>query len=227
MVEKQIQSLCESMGVLQYGFADMENTPQQLAPRFPTALSFAVALVNGVMDEIDQAPTHTYFSLYRTVNRHIDEIGLRLCLLLEREGYKAFFVPASQSISVAGTGYQAAFSHRSAAYGSGIGFIGKNNSIVHPKAGPRLRLGTVLTTFKPEDYNTPLENIGCGSCMRCVEACPALALYGTAYSPGTPRDSIVDVATCSQYMHKHFQHIGRGSVCGVCIAACPFGGGRK
>ncbi len=228
MVEKQIQSFCDATGVFQFGFANMSEKTGQLAPPYPTAFSFCIAMPNGVMDEITDSPTHTYFSLYRTVNRLIDHVSLRVSILLEAAGHKAFFIPASQSIAVDGHGYQGVFSHRSAALESGIGFIGKNNSIVSPTIGPRLRLGSVLTTYVPSQYNGPLDlSIGCGTCSLCVEACPACALSGTPYSKGIKRELIVDVKVCSTYMHKHFQHIGRGSVCGVCIAICPFGGNAQ
>lgn len=227
MVEKQIQSFCEASGVYQFGYADISEITGQLAPSFPTAISFCIALSNGVMNEIHDAPTHTYFSLYRTVNRHIDQVSLHISTLLERAGFLAYMIPASQSIAVDQKGFQGAFSHRLAAHKSGLGFIGKNNSIVHPSIGPRLRLGTVLTTFIPDAYHKPLSHdVGCGSCSACVDNCPALALKGTPFEPGISREAIVDVNACSHYMHKHFQHIGRGSVCGLCIAICPYGGGK-
>lgn len=63
----------------------------------------------------------------------------------------------------------------------------------------------------------------CGSCRRCVNACPAMALTGKEWYPGAARDEIVDAKACSDYMNQNFKHIGRGSVCGICISVCPAG----
>jgi len=61
----------------------------------------------------------------------------------------------------------------------------------------------------------------CLDCDRCVKACPAMALTGKQWHEGIPRDEIVDAKACSDYMNSKFKHIGRGSVCGICIRVCP------
>jgi hypothetical protein len=38
------------------------------------------------------------------------------------------------------------------------------------------------------------------------------------------REEMFDAEKCSQYMKKHFQHIGRGAVCGICMEVCPHKG---
>lgn len=228
MIESQIQMLCHQSGVLQVGYANISHVKTQLAPVMPTAISYSIALPDGVMDQVTGGPTHTYFSTYRTVNRMLDQIGMQIAILLEKEGYKAFPIPASQSVSFEGQGYQGAFSHRLAALLGGMGFIGRNNSIIHKKVGPRLRLGTVLSQFIPVAYNSVVPAVeGCGSCLACVQSCPAKALSGASYYEGCSRESIVDVKVCSYFMHKHYQHIGRGVVCGICLAVCPYGGGSN
>lgn len=220
MLENQIESYCQSQGVLQVGFADIRH----LQLSYPTAISFAIPMLSGVMNEVTEGPTHTYFSLYRTVNRLIDDVALQLSLLLEANGHVAMLVPASQSVPKNGTGYQATFSHRQSAFLAGLGTIGKNNALIHPTHGPRVRLGTILTTFVPGQYGAP-SDVGClcGGCKICVDACPAKALTGTAFKIGIEREAIVDVRACSQHMHKAYQHIGRGAVCGICLAVCPKG----
>ena len=61
----------------------------------------------------------------------------------------------------------------------------------------------------------------CSSCNQCVDACPAMALTGSEWYEGAPRDEIVDAKACSEYMNLNFKQIGRGSVCGICIRVCP------
>mgnify|MGYP003321127738 CR=1 FL=1 len=44
--------------------------------------------ISGIIDEIDDAPTPTYFNHYRTVNAFIDRCLLKAGLFLESKGYK-------------------------------------------------------------------------------------------------------------------------------------------
>lgn len=183
-----------------------------------TAITIVVPLSNPVIDQIDTAPTHTYFSHYRSVNAFIDNIEERLVLFLMNNGYEAAAVPASQSVN----GYSGIFSHKMAAVKAGLGYIGKSALFVSDKFGPRVRLGTVFT-------NAPLpvsqcEQVDkCGSCNVCRDKCPAMAISGKAFCEGMNREDIFDAVACSNYMKKQFQHIGRGAVCGICIKHCPKG----
>ena len=65
---------------------------------------------------------------------------------------------------------------RSFAYSSGIGFIGKNNMLIIPGYGSFLFLAEILTTASiPYPETEFMENL-CGSCTKCIDACPTGAL---------------------------------------------------
>jgi epoxyqueuosine reductase QueG len=67
----------------------------------------------------------------------------------------------------------------------------------------------------------------CGSCSECVKKCPCGAITGKTWTKGMQREELVDAALCSRYMKEKYEMIGRGSVCGICVAVCPHGGKRK
>lgn len=59
---------------------------------------------------------------------------------------------------------------REIAYRAGLGFIGKNATLIHPQYGSFLALGEILVniTLQPDH---PLEE-GCGECSICMKSCP-------------------------------------------------------
>lgn len=209
------------------GIADISDMSDRPIKEMTYALSIAVRLSDAVFDQVSEeiTPTHSYFHQYRTTNAYIDQLLYRIGLNLQAQGYRVMQVAASQSISKDGNGYQALLSHRAAAIRAGLGWIGKSNALVTPEFGPRVRLGTLM--FEPlEDEilaDVPRYQSGCGTCKVCVTHCPAYALTGETWVRGIEREAIVDVRACSEHMHEAYQHIGRGVVCGICIAKCPVG----
>ena len=184
--------------------------------------SIAVRLSDEILSQIIHEPTHTYFHHYRTVNACIDQITLKIAMYLQESGFLAMPIAASQSINGEGYYYEGIFQHKTAATLSGMGWIGKNACLVTEEFGPRVRLGTVLTNMDVL-YDEPITTSQCGQCTICFNKCPALALRGGTWNQNVQREELVDAKACSMHMHKHYQHIGRGSVCGICIKVCPKG----
>ena len=185
-----------------------------------TAVSIAVRLSDAIVDELDGAPTHTYFSHYRAVNAFIDRLELECGLFLQQRGYKYITVAASQSINDKGWNYSGRYSHKKAARLAGLGSIGKNSLFLHREFGARVRLGTVMTDMpllnEPDILPSP-----CTGCDLCVKHCPSGAIKGTPWYAGIERSEVFDPEKCSEYMKREFKNIGRGAVCGICMKVCP------
>lgn len=208
-------------GIAEIGCSDLTGLlPDQFAS-LPYGITLVFRLSDAVVDEVDDAPTISYFQHYRAVNAFLDSWTLRLTALIERDGYRAFPIAASQSLP-GKDNYRALFSHKTAAVRAGLGWIGKSALFVSPKFGPRVRLATVLTNMPLPVTPVPVYK-GCGGCHICADLCPAGAITGQEYVPGAARETIFDPELCSRHMKKAYQHIGRGAVCGICMSHCPFG----
>ena len=80
-------------------------------------------------------------------------------------------VPASILQSMVDTGE---LSDRAVAERAGIGWSGKNCAIITPEFGSYVYLGEMITDI-PFPPDKPIED-GCGTCNKCVDACPTGAL---------------------------------------------------
>ena len=76
---------------------------------------------------------------------------------------------------------------RAVAATAGLGFLGKNGCLIVPGLGSYVLIGVILTSARwggpghgtgPEDVRAPMETDACGSCRRCLDACPTQAFDG-------------------------------------------------
>lgn len=115
---------------------------------------------------------------------------------------------------------------RSFAYASGVGFIGKNNMLIIPGYGSYFFLVEILTTaFWSYSEIEPMEN-KCGTCTRCVDACPTGALE-------TP--FCLDVSRCLSYLTIEYPGVVSSETggkmgncflgCDICQEVCPYNEG--
>lgn len=78
---------------------------------------------------------------------------------------------------------------RELAVAAGLGWVGKHTLLIHPRVGSWMLLGGVLTTLDLEVHEHE-EPDHCGTCTRCIDACPTDAI--TPYS--------VDASRCISYL---------------------------
>lgn len=217
--QTQLKDLAFSLGADDIGFCEYTAPlPAYVQNQGLThAISIVVKLSNAVLQTIENAPSFVYFQHYRTANSLLDQIAFRVSREIEKSGYLAMPIAASQSLGK-DNAYRGVVPHKTVAVLSGLGFVGKSGLFLSKDYGSKVRLATILTNA-PFARELPVIENGCKDCKICQNACPAGAIYGEL--PTTNGERNFDAEKCSKYMKEHFQDIGRGSVCGICIKVCP------
>jgi len=107
------------------------------------------------------------------------------------------------------------------AVSAGLGFIGKNTTLITPEFGSFVFLGEIITDLELA-YDKPVSGT-CGNCARCILACPTKALIG-------PKK--MDARRCISYLT--IEHKGPISAelkkgmgkrifgCDICQEVCPY-----
>jgi len=208
--------------IVLWGAANLRNfsTPEDSSGRgFPGAVAFAVPMTPAIMAGIQNGPNRTYADEYTRVNTLINETAAGLETAIKSKGYRAQLLAASERtdpVNINGD-----FPQKTAATRAGLGWIGRHCQLITRKFGSWVRLGTVFTDLALP-YGTPVERSYCGTCTRCVEACPAGALQGSAWVAGMPRDEILDPAVCDRWKKENYFQFHKGHNCGICSAVCPY-----
>jgi len=194
-----------------------------LAPDLPTAISLVLPYEPEELRGVERGPTEAYYAGYQRLNEDLDRAARSLASFLSDAGFAAEHVeptvPEERSDEIADWGAAGVFPHKTAATRAGLGWIGKTALFVSPVFGPRVRLATVFTDLVLE-YGDPVTTGSCGSCRRCVDACPAGAGRDVTWSAGMARDDLYDEKACERETDKY---VHLGGVCGVCVAVCPRG----
>ncbi len=114
---------------------------------------------------------------------------------------------------------------RSLATAAGLGWSAKNTCLIHPKLGSYGFLSVLLTSleFTPKVETTKLLAADrCGTCRRCIEACPTAAL--TPYKMDTTRCiSYLTIEHKGAIAEELMPAMGRQVFgCDICQEVCPW-----
>ncbi len=212
----ELKEIAISSGVTVFGVGYIDD----LRPHFDAlpleqteGLSYGISIGARVSDSVLKGivigPTRHYLHHYKMLNLLLDQTALKLSLAIQGRGYNALPIPASQIIDW--EKQTAHLSHKMIALRAGVGWLGRNNLIIHPALGSKIRLATVLTDM-PLKTDNPLEK-DCTDCKKCIEICPVSAI-GETYKQW-------DKTACLEKL-KYFAKVHNVGqyICGLCVKVC-------
>jgi epoxyqueuosine reductase len=105
---------------------------------------------------------------------------------------------------------------------SGLGWIGKNTNLIHPKEGSFFFIAELITDLQIEP-DGPMKDY-CGTCTRCIDACPTDAIVQPYLVDGSKCISYLTIELKDEILPKEF--VGKMDNwmfgCDVCQDVCPW-----
>lgn len=151
---------------------------------WPAARSAVVVLHNYWQQVGEPAPGRGRIARYALGDDYHDVMRGRLARLGER------IVAAAGGGNVRVYVDAGPLPERELARRAGLGWIGKNTMLIHPRLGSFTFIGVVLTDLDIA-RDAPFELDRCGTCHRCVDACPTAAF---------PSPRVLDATRCISYL---------------------------
>lgn len=216
---------------------EKRRTAKSLLPNAKTVISLAVNYYHA------QSPLprdHGRVAMYAYGRDYHKVIGKKL---KELEKFIQNF--SSNTLSYVDTG---PILERTFAVQAGLGFIGKNTTLITPEFGSFVFLAEIITDLEiekstrvattqfcqkdksPSGYTVPVRRklplISCGSCTRCIDACPTKALNKTflnakkciAYNTIEHKAPLSKIPTVLRKAMKQSKYIFG---CDICQLVCP------
>jgi epoxyqueuosine reductase len=183
---------------------------------WPEARSAVVVLHNYFQNATDPAPGRGRVARYALGDDYHAVMRARLSAL------------GDHLLAAAGTGAYRAYvdagplPERELARRAGLGWFGKNTMLIHPRLGSFTFVGVVLTDLDLA-RDDPFETDRCGTCHRCLDACPTEAFPAPRALDATRCISYLTIESRSPIPDELKSGVGQRLFgCDVCQDVCPW-----
>ncbi len=190
---------------------DKRTDPTKLVPGAKTVISFVFNYYTDIKPdgEYKMAIYALGRDYHKVLKKKLKELGLKM---------KNVLGPFSGRIFVD----SAPVLERDWARRSGLGWVGKNTLLIHPRKGSYFFLAEYIVDFECA-YDSPMPDF-CGTCRRCIDACPTQAIAQDGY--------VMDGSKCISYLTIERKEAIPGKFkgqmanyifgCDICQEVCPW-----
>jgi epoxyqueuosine reductase len=209
------------------------------ATPFPWARSAIVCFANyntARKRSIDDAPTGAAWIARYAWSSRVDADGTRRPSDYHKVHLKRLRVLESRLLGQMGQFESRAYVdtgpvvERALATAAGLGWIAKNTCLIHPRLGSFGFLAVLLTSLNvaPEGKTAELVPDRCGTCTRCLEACPTGALTAPYQMDATRCISYLTIEHRKPIAEELMAGMGRQVFgCDICQDVCPWNSPRR
>jgi len=192
---------------------DKRTDPSLLVPGAKTVISLTYNYFTGIKQTDPQAPIISAYAFGRDYHKVL------------KKKLKSLFKLAQEQLGVHEGRYfvdSAPVLEKAWAAKAGLGWIGKNTMLIHPKKGSYFFLAELILDIEFE-YDIPIAD-HCGTCRKCIEACPTDAIDIEGYS--LMANLCISYATIEKKGAIPADFMGkmenRVFGCDICLAICPW-----
>ncbi len=198
----ELRELCLRAGADDVGFASLAapalaGERPHIEAAFPGART-AIAIAVRMQRENVRSPQRSVANqAFHASGHEVDEVCRRIVLALEDRGIRAANPSMAFPMELERVGRERGWivSHKLVAEAAGLGRMGIHRSVIHPRFGSFILLGTVLIDRDVDVPDAPLDFNPCVECKLCVAACPVGAL-----AP----DGHFNAAACMTHNYRDF-----------------------
>lgn len=192
---------------------DLRTDPQKLVPG---AKSVICLMYNYYIEDQQEDPEAPKISIYAYGRDYHKVIRKKMKRALQSMREKVGDIQGRAFVD------SAPVLERDWARRSGLGWVGKHTLLLNPKKGSYFFLAELILDIEL-DYDTPIKDY-CGTCTRCIDACPTEAI--------SPEGYVMDGSKCISYLtielKEAIPEAFQGKMgnymygCDICQQVCPW-----
>lgn len=198
----ELRALCLECGAEDAGFIPISepliaHERAGIETAFPGVRSLIGIVCRMPLENVRSPMRSVANQTFHTTGHEVDETCRRIVLALMDKGVKACHPSMAFPMEITNIPEEKAWlvSHKLVAEAAGLGVRGIHRSVIHPKFGSFVLLGTVLIDREVTPYAAKLDYNPCVECKLCVAACPVGAIKS---------DGHFDVSACMTHNYREF-----------------------
>jgi ferredoxin len=197
-----LQEICLEEGADDAGCVEVDRKALELDREgilrvYPKARSIISIIRVMNRENVQSPPRYIANAEFHQTSEKISEISRKIIRRLNKFGVRGVIPPVGFPMDMNRYGDKKIWdiSHKLVAVQAGLGHMGINRNVIHPKYGNFILLDSILIDAELDRYNQPLDYNPCIRCQLCVSVCPVGAIHP---------DGKFDFLACLTHNYREF-----------------------